>query len=212
MAFSEGLEDFDLPQHLAERVRIIKSAPVNRQGKFVLYWMHHAVRGHENPARDTATYIGNSLNLPVLVYQGLGGRHPYNSDRHHTFIMEGARDVGRELAQRDISYVFFLGRKPSEPTPLVSLAQRAALVVVEDFPAPPFPQWSRNLVNEIDTPVLSVDCECMVPMQSLGKSFERAYQFRNRTKAEFEQRVHQLWEDVQPEIEPCAADLGFARW
>ena len=109
--------------------------------------MHHAVRGHDNPALDTATTIGNRLGLPVLVYQGIGGHHPYNSDRHHTFIMEGARDVQKELGQRGIAYAFFLGQKPSEPTPLVSLVKRAALVVVEDFPAPPFPQWSRIPFN-----------------------------------------------------------------
>lgn len=73
---------------------------------YVLYWMHHAVRGHDNPALDTALWIGNRLGLPVLVYQGLGGRHPYNSDRHHTFIMEGARDVQRELAERGIASAF----------------------------------------------------------------------------------------------------------
>jgi predicted NAD/FAD-dependent oxidoreductase len=47
-------------------------------------------------------------------------------------------------------------------------------------------------------------------MQSLGKPFERAYQFRNRTKAEFARRVHHLWEDVQPKVESFNGDLGFA--
>ena len=118
-----------LPQHLRERVRILQESALKRQRPYVLYWMHHAVRGHENPALDTALHIGNSLNLPVLVYQGLGGQHPYNYDWHHTFIMEGARDVQDELGQRGISHAFFLGPKPSEPTPLVFLAKRAALAV-----------------------------------------------------------------------------------
>jgi len=70
-----------LPHHLFERVRVIKNAPIRTDGDFVLYWMHHAVRGHDNPALDTALYVGAQLELPVLVYQGLGGRHPFNSDR-----------------------------------------------------------------------------------------------------------------------------------
>ncbi len=198
-----------LPRHLQERVRILQKSGIGPHAPYVLYWMHHAVRGHENPALDTAILMGNRLSLPVLVYQGLGGRHPYNSDRHHTFIMEGARDVQKELRQRGISYYFFLAQKPSEPTPLVSLAKRAALVVVEDFPAPPFPRWCRNLVTKIDSPVWAVDCECIVPMQSLGKPFERAYQFRNKTKAEFAWRVLRWWEEVQPEVEPLTKELGF---
>ena len=80
-----------LPVHLRERTRAFMHLPVKKNGAFVLYWMHHAARGHHNPALDAAIFTANRLNLPVLVYQGLGGRHPYNSDRHHTFILEGAR-------------------------------------------------------------------------------------------------------------------------
>ncbi|MGD1969559.1 MAG: hypothetical protein PVG70_04720 [Desulfobacterales bacterium] len=39
-----------LPLNLSERVRVIKDAPLSTGGDFVLYWMHHAVRSHENPA------------------------------------------------------------------------------------------------------------------------------------------------------------------
>jgi hypothetical protein len=39
-----------LPRHLSERVRVIQDAPLDSEGDFVLYWMHHAVRSHENPA------------------------------------------------------------------------------------------------------------------------------------------------------------------
>jgi predicted NAD/FAD-dependent oxidoreductase len=46
-------------------------------------------------------------------------------------------------------------------------------------------------------------------MQSLGKPFERAYQFRNKTKAEFAWRVLKRWEEVQPEVEPFNEELGF---
>ena len=71
-----------LPHHLFERVHMIRNAPVGTSGDFVLYWMHHAVRSHENPALDTALYLATQLKVPVLVYQGLSGRHPFNSDRH----------------------------------------------------------------------------------------------------------------------------------
>jgi len=80
-----------LPLHLSDRVRVIKDAPLSTGGDFVLYWMHHAVRSHENPALDTALCVAVELELPVLVYQGLGGQHAFNSDRHHTFITAGAR-------------------------------------------------------------------------------------------------------------------------
>jgi hypothetical protein len=154
---------------------VIQKAPQLIDGDFVLYWMHHAVRSHENPALDTALFIIAQLHLPVLVYQGLGGRHPYNSDRHHTFIMEGAREVQRDLKDRHIKHVFYLGRQPAESTPLTSLAQRAALVITEEFPAPPFPQWTRQLAAQVNTAVWALDCACIIPMRLIKQAYERAY-------------------------------------
>jgi hypothetical protein len=122
----------ELPLHLTERIRLIQDAPLRPDGEFVLYWMHHAVRSHENPALDTALCMAAEFELPVLVYQGLGGWHPFNSDRHHAFIMEGVREVQQRLQERQILHVFYLGRHPTRPSPLKELAERSALVVTED--------------------------------------------------------------------------------
>ena len=85
-----------LPPWLDERVRVLRSGP-RTEGEFVLYWMRTAVRGHENPALDVALHIGAHLDLPVFVYHALSERYPYASDRHHRFILEGARE-GRSVA------------------------------------------------------------------------------------------------------------------
>ncbi len=105
-----------LPAALAERSRYLSNRPPASSGEFVLYWMHHAVRGHENPALNLALTLANQLRLPVLVYQGLGGGHPYDNDRHQTFILQGARDAHLELGKRGVRAVFHvdpIGRKPS---------------------------------------------------------------------------------------------------
>ena len=86
-----------LPLSLRECSRPLASRAEAQRGGFVLYWMHHAVRDHENPALDVALTLGNQRQLPVVVYPGLGGRHPYNNDRHHSFILQGARDPHAEL-------------------------------------------------------------------------------------------------------------------
>ncbi len=48
--FEQSADVNQLPHHLSERVRVIHDAPLSTEGDFVLYWMHHAVRSHENPA------------------------------------------------------------------------------------------------------------------------------------------------------------------
>ena len=99
-----------LPSHLAERTRRIGTRPENDEGRFVLYWMRTAVRGHENPALDVALSLANARRLPLLVYHAVSERYPYASDRHHTFILQGARDVARELAARGIPYALHVER------------------------------------------------------------------------------------------------------
>ena len=188
-----------LPHHLKERVSVLKDRPLDHRKSYVLYWMHHAIRDHENPALDTALAVGNQLGLPVLVYQGLGGRHPYNADRHHRFIMEAAREVQRGFGQRDIAYRFHLPRDPEQPGPLKDLAREAALAITETFPAPPFPRWTAALAEGIDTPVWTVDTSCIVPMAIVGRSFARAFQFRKHTQPFFDARLTDEWQDLAPD-------------
>ncbi|NIR29659.1 MAG: deoxyribodipyrimidine photo-lyase [Gammaproteobacteria bacterium] len=109
-----------LPAHLAERTHVVRGGSRTAPGAFVLYWMHHAVRAHENPALDVALRAAVSDRLPLVVCQGLGGRRAHNSDRHHTFILQGAREVQRELAERGITYAFHLVRRADVPGPLRS--------------------------------------------------------------------------------------------
>jgi photolyase PhrII len=198
-----------LPPHLLGRCRRLDPASREAAGDFVLYWMHHAVRGHENPALDVALTAAAALGLPLLVYQGLGGRHRFNSDRHHAFILQGARDAHRELAARGIRAVFHLDRSGAGPSPLRALAPRAALLVVEDYPAPPFPGWYRQLAGRIDIPMLAVDGCCVLPMQALAGRFDRAYAFRRAAAAEFERRVPLAWPEAPVDAPAFAGELGF---
>lgn len=199
-----------LPSALAERCQVLHEAPVNPAGEFVLYWMHHAVRAHDNAALDAAILAGYALGLPVLVYQGLGGQHPFNNDRQHTFILEGARAVQAELRAQGIRHGFYLGENPAAPTPLRALAARAALVVVEDYPVPPFTRWTAALARQTPAPVWALDAFCIVPMRSVRRGCERAFQFRDLTQTEFERRIDEPWTNIRPSVPYYDGDLGFA--
>jgi photolyase PhrII len=198
-----------LPDHLRERTRALNTRPVEKNGAFVLYWMHHAARGHHNPALDAAIFTANRLDLPVLVYQGLGGRHPYNSDRHHTFILEGAREVQRELAERGIAYCFHLPTDPAAATPLKALMERAALTITEDFPAPPFNAWSSRLARTSSSTFWVVDTACLLPLQDMAVYHDRAYQFRDAARLEYKKRTVQPYRDLQSTTGVFQGHLGF---
>jgi len=196
-----------LPTHLGERSRLLKGAtPAARE--FVLYWMHHSVRGHENPALDVAIELANTLAVPVLAYQGLGGVNAYNSDRHHAFILEGARDAHLEIERRGVRAVFHLAADANTPSPLRDLLSRAAVFVVEDYPAPPFPNWTARLAENCPCTVVAVDCCCVVPMRIQPQCFERAFEFRKHNKAEYSTRLKTTWREATVETGRYEGKIG----
>jgi len=161
-------------------------------GDLVLYWMQTILRARDNFALDFAVEQANTLRLPVLVYHGLRYDYPWASDRLHTFILESVRDLYRELEERGIRYAFYLERSgddretrraAGEPSPLVALARRAALVVTDYFPTFIVPRQTRALRARVETPVVAVDSSTVVPIRYHQREYPTAAGFRPRLMA-----------------------------
>jgi deoxyribodipyrimidine photo-lyase len=143
-------------------------------GEFVLYWIQTTHRAHDNFALNFAVEQADALGLPLLVYHGLRHDYPWASDRLHTFILEAVADLYRDFARMGIQYAFYLERSGDdrearrargEPSPLVALARRAALVVTDFFPTFIVPRQIQALRNRVETPVVAVDSCTLVPLR-----------------------------------------------
>ena len=195
------LESFGVEQR--ERIRALRTAPVNQAGQYVLYWLRTAMRAHENPALDVAINLANTLRLPLLVHQEFSSRFPHASDRHFVFLLEGARELSRELRKLDICYTAHVQRQGQRPSWLHHLAEQAAVVVTEEMPVRSMQAWLNELLCEIDAPVLAVDTACIVPMQLVGQAYDRAYQYRKATQKLCNTRINTAFPDM-----PRAKALG----
>jgi photolyase PhrII len=155
--------------------------PGPRRGEFVLYWMQGvAMRSSANLALNFAVEQANLLGLPVLVYQGLRHDYPWASDRFHTFILESAADLYRGFGHRGIQYAFYLETaEPRQPrSPLVSLADRAALVVTDFFPTFIPPRQLKNLRDKTETPVVAIESATVVPLRYHEREYSAARSIR----------------------------------
>ena len=195
-----------LPPHLQERLE--PNAPAPRDGDFVIYWMRIAARATENPALDVALTAAAALGKPVFVYHALSERYRYASDRLHTFILEGAREVQRACAARDLGYAFHLERAGDREPVLRALAKRAALVVTDFMPVQPLLRWDAELAKE--APLWRVDASCVVPVWTLGKSVDRAFDFRALVEPMWKQRLSSPWTEVAPRGAAWLPELPFA--
>jgi photolyase PhrII len=199
-----------LPAHLLERIVTLNPVGAMPSGEFILYWTHHALRAHENPALETAATLAVQLKVPLLIYQGLGGKHRYNSDRHHRFILESARDLSGELETVGQKLYFHLPADPAMPGPFGRLIDRSALVVSELYPVPPFTQWYRQHADaHPDLPWLLVDSSAVLPMPGSASRQTRAFQFRNTFQAEIHQRAKAEWPTLTQWPDTFTGDPGF---
>ena len=176
--------------HFEDRVRTIQGG--FESGDCILYWMRTAVRVDYNPALVTALELGKKYDKPVLVYHAVSERYPYASDRHHTFIIEGARDISKKMRDNHIPYVFHVERKGHRGPHLETLARRAIAVVTEDMPIPFLQSWTETIAERSNTTMYLVDTDCLVPMRLSRKAPTRAFQFRDRFKDEREYRLHNI--------------------
>ncbi|MEM7227647.1 MAG: FAD-dependent oxidoreductase [Planctomycetota bacterium] len=185
-----------LPVQLHERTIVMNDRDVRTTGEFVLCWLHHAVRDHENPVLDVAITLGNALKRPVLVYLGLAGAHPYNSDRHHMFILQGARDLVAGLRERGVASIVHCPDEPQHESPIRALIRSCCLMVTEDFPVPPMSRWTVRHASDSPVAVAAVDSSCLMPMRMLERRFTRAFKFRDAAKREWAERIARPCEEV----------------
>ena len=205
-SFLEGL-----PPHLIERAYLKASGRPTHEGKFVLYWTHHALRTDENPALDVAVLLAEKLELPLLVYQGLSEKYRFASDRHHTFILEAARDLEAKYAELGIAFALHVDRTNIRHPRLAHLVKSASVMVTDDFPIEATKQWTERLAKLNWCPIVLVDTACVVPTRLVGKSYDRAFAFRDATAKLYRDRIDRPWPTCDAKTIPAVLPFESLR-
>lgn len=162
-----------------ERVRQLNDRPINKKGRYVLYWMQMFKRVENNHALVWAIRKANELKLPLVVYEGLKYYYPWASDRLHTFILEGVEEKRAAFKDLGIRYVFYLQADRDSPKQTVArLARQAALVVTDDHPCFIIPEHNRRIAEKAEIPVFAVDSNGIIPMSKFEKEEYAAYTIR----------------------------------
>jgi len=164
-----------------ERIRKLNGAEARPAGGYVLYWCRVNHRVDVNHALTFAAARANRLGLPLLVFDGLGCDYPYANDRLHTFILEGAAEIGEALRRAGIGYCFHIARrKLGSESALRKVVQNAAAIVTDDYPEvllrhlPPVATIARG------AECYAVDSSCVVPFRQFPDPLYAAYSLRPR--------------------------------
>lgn len=155
---------------LVARTLDLNGKRYNSDGEYVLYWMQSTHRLEENWALRAAVRTANRLKRPLVIHQGLDPSYPHASDRHHTFILQGARETARRAAHCGLYYHFVLRRLRDDDRRVVDRLAACAYVVLTDlFPTAGVRERTARFAERVSCRVLAVDGSCTVPSSLFAK-------------------------------------------
>jgi len=184
------------------RVRLLNDRPEPDKARHVLYWAQMNRRADSNHALEFAAALANRRKLPLLVYEGLTCTYPHASDRFHQFILEGVPETAKRLRARGIGYVFYLRRRKKDANDvLYRLANDAAGLVTDDYPAFVAAEHNSRVPDRVRVPYYAVDSSCVVPMRLLEKKEYAAYTIRPK--------IHRMLDEHMRPVERIVPDLPY---
>ena len=158
----------------------------NPDGEFVLYWMQINRRFHYNFALEYAVGWANKLDKPLLILEAFSCDYPWATDRTHTFMMQGMKEHLETIDRRSLNYLPFVEKEPGRYEQLLmSLANRASLLVTDEYPVFIMKERNSTLPDQIHIPYYSVDSNGLIPLALTEKDPYSAYLFRKTMQKHF---------------------------
>jgi deoxyribodipyrimidine photo-lyase len=161
------------------RVARCNDKPLRPERDFVLYWMIAFRRIHWNFALDQAIEHARELRKPLVILEALRCDYPWASDRLHRFVLEGMAEKLRKLDGSAVQYYPYVERRVDEGKGLlVALADRACVVITDDFPCFFIPHMIQSAAKQLPVRLEKIDSNGLLPLRASDQLFSTAYEFR----------------------------------
>jgi deoxyribodipyrimidine photo-lyase len=154
---------------LSQRIQTLNRQGILSEKAYVLYWMQASQRVQDNPALSYAVEQANITGKPLVVAFGLTADFPHAIERHYHFMLEGLRDVAKQLHARRIRFLI----TPKGPVAgMVELAQNSVLVVTDAAYSRTERLWRKTVAQQIPCLLVQVEGNVVVPVESASSKEE----------------------------------------
>jgi deoxyribodipyrimidine photo-lyase len=161
------------------RLQLCNDAPVQHSGEFVLYWMIAHRRTRWNFGLERAIEHAAELGKPLVVLEALRCGYKWASDRLHLFALQGMSANAQRFAAAGVRYYPYVERGNGEGKGLLeALAERACVVVTDDFPSFFLPRMVRAAARKLAVRLEQVDSNGLLPLRGTTRVFTTAHSFR----------------------------------
>ncbi len=187
------------------RVPRIRISQVNAQhpradGDYVLYWMTAFRRTGWNFSLQRAVEWSTELRKPLIVLEALRCDYPWASDRLHQFVLEGMAANLKTLHGSPVCYYPFLEREKGQGKGLLpALAERACVVIADEYPCYFLPRMLDAAAGKIRVLMEKIDSNGLLPLRATDRVFKTAHSFRRFLQSVLPEHLEQL-----PEPDPLA--------
>jgi deoxyribodipyrimidine photo-lyase len=176
------------------RLSQINDSPHDPAGQFVLYWMQASQRTRFNHALEFSIALANELGKPLIVCFGLMDNYPEANERHYYFMLQGLRDVERNLEKRKIKLVV---RHGNPPEVALHFAKHAAAVVCDRGYLRHQKAWRDQVADGARCCVYEVESDVVCPVEVVSDKHE----FAART---IRPKIHRVWDKFLVAPQPVA--------
>jgi len=163
----------------AVRLAAANDRPVRPDGDYVLYWMIAARRTRRSFALEHALWHAQELGRPLLVLEALRVGYPWASARFHRFVLDGMADNVCRLEERGVRAYPYVEPRAGEGSGLLeALAERACVVVTDEYPCFFLPRMVRAAAAKLPVRLETVDGNGILPLRATDRDFPTAASFR----------------------------------
>jgi deoxyribodipyrimidine photo-lyase len=161
------------------RIRAVNRVDARAEGQFVLYWMIAARRTGWNYGLQRAVDWAVDLRKPLVVLEALRCGYRWASDRLHRFVMQGMADNAARLKESAATYYPYVEPAPGAGSGLLAaLADRACVVVTDDFPCFFLPRMVAAAGEQLPVRLEAIDSNGILPLRAADRVFPTAHAFR----------------------------------
>lgn len=150
------------------RIKIYKAGNPST-GEYVLYWMQQSQRVFYNHALEYAIETANKLKLPLLVLFVFDINFPEANKRHFSFMIQGLKEVQKDLSDRGITMIFRQGYMVSE---IMKVAQAASCLISDYGYLRIQRQWRQKLADDLKIPFICLESDIIVPVEKASNKQE----------------------------------------
>lgn len=162
-----------------ERITDVNEAPVRPDGEYVLYWMVMARRTSYNWGLQRAAERCRELGKPLVVLEALRVGYPWASARFHRWALDGMDDNARHFAGSPVYHYPYVEPAPGAGSGLLeTLAERACVVVTDEFPDFFIPRMVAAAGRKLKTRLEQVDGNGLLPLRAADRAYTHAHFFR----------------------------------